>query len=43
MSVMGFQKKTLDRRVGGLGEIYSGFFFEFCNLAKPLRVFAEVH
>ena len=29
--------------MGGLGEIYSVFFLEFCNLAKPLKVFAEVH
>ena len=42
MSVMGFQKKSLDGGwVGGWGEVYPSFFLgflEFFNLAKPLSI-----
>ena len=40
MSVMGFQKKSLDG-VGGWGELYPNIFLDFWNLfnfAKPLNV-----
>ena len=39
MSVMGFQKKSLDGGMGGCGEVYPSFFGTrgiFFNIAKPL-------
>ena len=32
MSVMGFQKKKFGWGVGGWGELYPSFFFDFWNL-----------
>ena len=37
MTVMGFQKKSLGG-VGGWGEFYPIFFWDFFNFAKPLIV-----
>ena len=44
MSVMGFQKKSLDGVVGGWGELYANLFWIFgiiLTLQRPLRPLEE--
>ena len=45
MSVMGFKKKEVWMGVGGWGELYPSFFWDFCNcfnFAKPLSKIEQV-
>ena len=44
MSVMGFQKKSLDGQVGGWCELYTSFFLDFLNFfnfANPLTLWTS--